>query len=270
MKKIINIYYEDGINGLAYRLIKKLWKIKYYLALTFKVQVLKSRYGVLFHNNYRDTTFWYYIIGEYGFAYWNRISRRTGSFNFLDIGANQGLYTICAAKNDYCEKVFAFEPVRSTFELLTANVELNNVIEKCVLVSKAVSDRSGAAEIAVRKEHSGSASLSNTNQVQASADSLREKIYTVSYCDLNSLLSSVKGRPIVVKIDVEGHEIQVISVLLRCDFAEFISEIFFEVDEAWIDPEVAISLLRDNGFSEIRKVTGGKHRYDVLAIRAQV
>lgn len=49
----------------------------------------------------------------------------------LDIGANIGNHSIFFAKNCHVSKVFAFEPVPSTFAILKRNIELNN-LEGCI------------------------------------------------------------------------------------------------------------------------------------------
>ena len=59
-----------------------------------------------------------YITVSYGFFYKNFLTKRNNLFSFIDIGANQGLYSICDALNKNCKLIFAFEPIDKTFELL--------------------------------------------------------------------------------------------------------------------------------------------------------
>ena len=62
----------------------------------------------------------------------------------LDVGANIGVYTLTAAK--YASVVYSFEPDPITFSNLKRNVEANGY-KNVVAVNKAVSDKSGVAQL---------------------------------------------------------------------------------------------------------------------------
>jgi len=221
-----------------------------------------SSYGPRFMANYQDATFWFYIKASYGFFYWKRISAISDDFIFLDIGANQGLYSICAGLNDHCQRAYAFEPVPKVAELLRQNLALNGVEGKVEVVEMAVSDTSGTAEIVTSPAHSGVASIAQGNLV--GADTLRETIQTIDAAGLEGIVAA-SLLPIYVKIDVEGHEEAVIKELLKCRFAGQIREMFYEVDTRWVDPELLQSLLQTAGFHTAK--IGRRKHYDVLATR---
>ncbi len=67
--------------------------------------------------------------------------------------------------------------------------------------------------------------------------------------------------PLVVKIDVEGHEQTVLRELTDSVLLDRVSAVYYEVDEEWCDPSELSCLLPGFAF---RKVGEGKH-YDVLA-----
>ena len=83
------------------RQLKKIWSYIRYIqaimririAYTYGRKVIKSKYGVLLSMNYGDRTFEFYVAGSYGYFYWDRLTNIQSEFLFLDIGANQGLYT---------------------------------------------------------------------------------------------------------------------------------------------------------------------------------
>ena len=79
---------------------KIFWELKGFLInkIIKNKQISKSKYGIYFKNNWTDVTFKFYIEASYGFFYWDRIKSISKDFIFLDIGANQGLFSICAAK----------------------------------------------------------------------------------------------------------------------------------------------------------------------------
>ena len=70
-----------------------------------------SRYGVRMRANWKDRTFRYCHYATYGRALSDYLAAQDHAFSFIDIGANQGLYSLLAAQNPYCKAVVAFEPV---------------------------------------------------------------------------------------------------------------------------------------------------------------
>lgn len=223
---------------------------------------MRSIYGVRFVANYRDTTFRLYIMAFYGFFYWRRLSQIAEDFVFLDIGANQGLYTICAARNKRCQGVYAFEPVANVVELLRRNLALNKVSDKCVVMPKAISNHSGDVEIFTNPDHSGVATIAVGNiSVQTGQSEIIQTIHAPILQDI----VQTHNLPIYVKIDVEGHEEIVIQELLQCRFFGQIREIFYEVDCKWVNPQVLQTVLEQAGFHTTK--IGGESHYDVLATR---
>ena len=224
---------------------------------------VRSNYGVWFQSNYRDSTFRIYIMASYGYFYWNRLSSIDKKFVFLDIGANQGLYSICASLNPNVQKVYAFEPVPATASFLSRNLKLNGVEGKCVVHQKAVSNKVGVSEIEINETHSGGATIAKRRIKGASQNHL--EIETIDASSLNNIIES-EDYSIFVKIDVEGHEAVVIAELLKCEFAQKITEIFYEIDENWVNPCEIQAILEAAGF-QTKKVVGGKKHYDMLAWR---
>ena len=183
----------------------------------------------------------------------------------MDIGANQGLYTICAARNPKNLMSYAFEPVPDTFDFLEKNIALNRVAPKCSLVKKAISDTCSLEEISTNANHSGAASLAEQNGLNLNAHSTIQ-IETIDGAALDALFQH-KNTPVVVKIDVEGFELTVVQQLIKTSFAEMITEIFYEIDENWTDPKEIEKLLGSIGFEVFEKIGVGSH-YDVLALRS--
>ena len=224
---------------------------------------VKSSYGLVFASNFPDLTFQFYIKATYGYFYWNRLKSIDHPFVFLDIGANQGLYAIGATKNPNLVQSYAFEPVRHTAELLGKNIELNDASAKCRLVQKAVSDQSGETEIHLHDEHSGVSTLA-ANNPKAEGLPGTEVIETIDAQGLEEIVEP-GDEPIVVKVDVEGHEKVVLEQLLKANFSNRIRDVFYEVDERWVDAAGIAEMLEDSGF-RLTKI-GRRAHYDVLAER---
>ena len=223
--------------------------------------VFRSRYGVRMTGNWGDRTFRYCIFGTYGEDLAELLRSRSGPFQFIDIGANQGLYSLIAGQNPNCSLIVAFEPVPATFDLLSRNIALNCLEARTALHRLAIAAQAGQAQISLDDGHSGTASLSGKS---GSTASTTISIDTVDAEALDSILAN--PLPAIVKVDVEGLEDVVIAELLKTSFAASIEGMFYEVDERWSDPDKMAGLLRCAGFNRFTKIGRG-HHYDVFAER---
>jgi FkbM family methyltransferase len=73
---------------------------------------------------------------------------RLRSGAFIDFGANSGMVSIYAARENRFEKIIAIEPLQANFALLCANLRLNDV-GNALPIQCAVSDREGEARMPV-------------------------------------------------------------------------------------------------------------------------
>jgi FkbM family methyltransferase len=116
----------------------------------------------------------------------------------FDVGANVGYYTLLSSVLVGPEgKVFAFEPLPRNLALLRRHVEMNNLTNVTVFAG-AVSDRNGTAHFdagAIPEM----AHLSDRGEIEV-------RTFT-----LDSLLAEGVPTPAVMKIDVEGAEIDVLN-----------------------------------------------------------
>ena len=265
IKKIFRIYKEESYKGIKRRLIIRYWLIKFIICKFFKLQVVNSYYGVKLNANYDDATFKFYVTGSYGDDYWKHIEKKLQPFIFLDIGANQGLYTLCASMNKYCIACYSFEPVSRTFSLLKNNVMINNYSTKCHLINKAITNKSGFYNISIKNNHSGVATLHSRNNLISKSNNKIESIEGISRTELDDLIKNNDKVPLIVKIDVEGFEMNVIKELLKTQVAKHIMEIYFEVDERWVDYNDIETLLKLNGYKFFSKTSTNTKHYDVYA-----
>jgi FkbM family methyltransferase len=221
----------------------------------------RTAYGVHMLERWHDRTFIYCRAGIYGKFLASALERRTDPFLFVDIGANQGLYSLIAARNPACRAAIAFEPVAETFGILNRNIALNKGSEKVRALKLAISGKAGTMRISVPAGHSGMASLAAN---PSAARSVEEGIETICAAELEPLLAGTL--PLVVKVDVEGHEAVVIRELLSTSASTRIEAIFYEIDTRWSAAEDIAAMLRHAGFTRFRKVGAG-HHFDVLAER---
>ena len=129
---------------------------------------------------------------------------------FVDVGAHIGSYAIPIAKK--AQKVIAFEPNKYTFKLLTKNIAINH-LTNIVTYNMAVSRKSGNlsfnsdiepaySRIIDDEQSSDITVLENAKQ--------RNNIIIVNTIDLDSVLL-MEDRVDWIKIDVEGHELDVLE-----------------------------------------------------------
>lgn len=227
-----------------------------------KTEFVRLQYGVLMRANWSDTTFNYCFRGSYGRALSSLLARHDRPFVFVDIGANQGLYSLLAARNPHCTQALAFEPVARTHDLLEQNIAANHLGSRITAIRAAVSAQAGQIAIRVPKHHSGGATLEGG--VKVKHETVEEVIQTI---DIAALDRAIAGAgEIIVKIDVEGHEAVVLNQLAKSAHIARITTVFYEVDNRWVSPEDLSSILAAKGFRTFTKQSDGRH-YDVLARR---
>ena len=122
----------------------------------------------------------------------------------VDIGANIGHYTKRFSELVGTHgRVIAFEPVPSTFSLLSANTQLFTH-PNVTLINAAVSDKLDIVGISIPKFSSGLA-----NYYQAHLSSAKDSALSVLTLSIDSL--NINQRITLVKIDAEGHEAFVLA-----------------------------------------------------------
>lgn len=196
----------------------------------------------------------------YYFGYYNNERLHTVYFRrllrpgqlVLDIGANVGYYTLLAAEGaGPAGSVHAFEPVKRTFDRLAQNVELNG-FGNVVLSRLALTNCNGEASMWVAPESSsGMSSLVAPDDVTGASERVRTERLD-DYCR-RAEIQEVD----IVKIDVEGEELQVLrggeQVLRRSQHAR----VFVEVNRALLarsdtSPEELAAFMASIGFKPHR------------------
>jgi FkbM family methyltransferase len=133
------------------------------------------------------------------------------SMTFVDIGANQGEYTIFAAKRLTQGKVFAFEPLQNIYNHLQENIALNQ-FNNIITYNYALSDKNGYATMFTSKDleihHSFNEGLSSLFKSNYRATEIEKVKITV----FDQIVNDEKIKKIdLIKIDVEGAELLVLE-----------------------------------------------------------
>ena len=125
----------------------------------------------------------------------------------LDIGANVGVYSLLSVLSESVNRVYAFEPDKAAYKELLKNIRLN-AADKIVQVSEhAVSDREGVLRFGSHAPMAGVNAIIDTSI----HDTEIFKEFSEVKCIRIDLINGLKGQVLGLKIDVEGHEINVIN-----------------------------------------------------------
>jgi FkbM family methyltransferase len=126
---------------------------------------------------------------------------------FIDVGANIGTQTIYALATQAFAGGLAIEPDPHNFEILRRNLEINGLSHRVRLFHGAASASEGEARLTRDRQNFGGHSL-HSGMVLSPAEQVMVRIQKLddilSHCGLSP---SQVG---LVKVDVEGHELQVL------------------------------------------------------------
>ena len=118
---------------------------------------------------------------------------------FLDIGAHGGLYSIILKKNFPSLKILTFEPDKQNRYQLYSNLFLNNFENEIRVFDFGLSDKSGVVSFGIRKKgNRGGKSIGSQGKEQIKVKQLDDVVLS-------------KNKNCFLKIDVEGHELNVIK-----------------------------------------------------------
>jgi FkbM family methyltransferase len=118
-----------------------------------------------------------------------------------DVGANQGLYSLCLARIAVDGHVYAFEPDPQLFQCLESNVR-NNRLLNLSTIRAAASNQSGILSLAVNELNRGD----NRARKGLNGGPSSEQVQAVTIDE-----SVTSTRLDLLKIDVQGFEIEVLQ-----------------------------------------------------------
>ncbi len=162
---------------------------------------------------------------------------------FVDVGAHLGYFTCLAGKILQDGVVDAFEVEKNAFALLKKNLEINQ-LNNVNIHNVAVTDKKGSIKIPLKSTPSPFFSIAKSGQ---ESDSI--EVETIS---LDEFYSKKDYKPDVVKIDVEGAEMQVLqgmkNLLVTRDLVLFIELHGNVLPEFGSSSKEVINFLIDKGY----------------------
>jgi FkbM family methyltransferase len=149
-----------------------------------------------------------------------------------DVGANVGIYSLLASvRVGPSGSVYAFEPLERNLRYLRRHIALNN-LQNCLVVESAVSNTEGTRSFAAATYESSMARLSPHGEISVASTTLDSCIYGEKRL----------RPPDIIKIDVEGAELEVLEGSNRA-IAEFRPTIFCEIHGTRLHAECRSFLL---------------------------
>lgn len=128
----------------------------------------------------------------------------------IDVGANVG-QTLLKWKAIYKNGTYiGLEPIKACAEYLEVLIKENN-FQDCKIIDQALAEKTGTAELNFHFEESGDRSASLYSDSFKAIKS--EKIKTITFEDLLSSCGISKNKINVIKIDVEGAELEILRSL---------------------------------------------------------
>lgn len=239
-----------------------LYKIKYILFKLFvKKKYVNSYYDVKLTPIWGDNTFKFCYCGDYGDFFANYLRNLDSNFIFVDIGANQGLYSIIAGKNKFSQKIYSIEPQKRILKILENNFKVNGT-KDYEIIPYALSNKKSKINLFSFDSHSGKSTL----QSQINNSSVKtEEIETVDSNFIEYIFDLNENY--IIKIDVEGHEEIVIKELLKIKNFNRVSAIFYEINTEWTDRLIIEELLKNEGFINFTQVGENYNHCDILATK---
>ena len=165
----------------------------------------------------------------------------------LDIGANIGLYTIYLNKHFKNINTYSIEPMKFTYDLLSKNIELNNI--KSNIYNIGLSDKDGIEKFYFNKAETAASSMKNLREDTENTEIVECKINKLDTFIFDNNIKKID----LIKIDVEGAELLVFRGGVE-SLKKYKPIIFSEMLRKWskkfdYHPNDIINVLNEIGYS---------------------
>jgi len=195
-------YHLWALNRLFKYTLKGESECGYYLPLDLEVE---NSFGKFYLPKNTDLVLTISSKSENNLLRYFHLENQKGTF--LDIGANAGKYSIMIGNQFPDSKIYAFEPNPTTFKILKKNIELNDLNTRVKPFNIGISDSEGKLSFSAVNQNTGLSRI--VPDGEAFAGELN--IIPVKSVDEIALENSIDPKEIkLVKIDVEGHEYEVV------------------------------------------------------------
>lgn len=166
----------------------------------------------------------------------------------LEIGANKGYYALLEGKIAIKGKIYAIEPVKENYLLLEENIKLNSFNNITLFPALALSDKIGEKTMYFYAEHN----WASFNQNLETKIIEERKISTLT---LDEFVKRTNFYPSFLRMDVEGHEYEIIRGAINTIKKAKNLKLFIEI-HPWLMSKEKINfildVLQNNNFKIVR------------------
>lgn len=180
----------------------------------------------------------------------------TGSKSIvIDIGANVGITSLFFSRLDYVDKIYAFEPVKDTFDQAQYNMSLNSTVHKMATIKNIGLGKNNRKEVFLfDKEWKGNTGVRGVASPSYSNNNNAKEIEVTiasATVEIGEILEENTNRNIIVKMDCEGAEYEILEDLFQSGMIREIDVLLLE----WHDKGAASieKILLDSGFDFFSK-----------------
>jgi FkbM family methyltransferase len=180
----------------------------------------------------------------------------------FDIGANYGWYSLNIAKKYPNANIFAFEPIKNTFDILSENIRINS-FKNINIFNFGIADKSGEVEFYFNNDRPGATSMVNLLN--------REGIEKIK-CQMRTLDAFVQEEKIdkidFIKCDIEGAEYFALQGMINI-LKQYRPKLLVEMLRKWsakysYHPNDIIHFMKNLGYSCFEIVNGNLSQFDIM------
>ena len=175
-----------------------------------------------------------------------------GDINTIfDIGACIGSFSISYAGriNNNDLKIYAFEPIRSSYDVLVKNIEINNLCKIIEPFNLGLDSKEGRVVMGIPADR-----LDEKNNGLYTIQSGGEKLGREVLCEMIRLSDFIKNNNIreidIIKIDAEGKDLDILGDIL--EMLPNVRYIHIEVNKEFKSSKKICTFLKKHGFEYIK------------------
>lgn len=168
---------------------------------------------------------------------------------FFDVGANVGIYSIYAALRNPHTTVYSFEPEYSNLNQLKQNIIINNLSANIIPFSIALEDKTGISYLHIQDLTTGSA-LHTESRESLEKSFGKDVVWKegIGTSTLDFLTESIRVKPTLIKIDVDGNELNILKGGNKTFNLAELRSVIIEIIDDQPNNEQVIKFLNDHGF----------------------
>jgi FkbM family methyltransferase len=200
------------------------------------------------------------------------------NLDFIDIGANLGIYSLFALTTGFFRRVIAVEPMPINFSQLKTNISLNHFEERSVLYSQPLYSRALLANFKFEDKRVGA---SGGQVIAVPSDVPDDKKTLVQCLTGDDIIESNYVDSCVIKLDVDGLELEILKGFEKALAQEVVLSVLVEATTQNMNDIVKFmstySLILDSRFDSIenhstkrRIVSGNTERNLIFSKKSNV